>query len=108
MENKVHVKKGDTVVIISGKDKSKKGKVLKVEPSKGRIVVEGVNMVSKHAKPTQKNPQGGIINREAPVFASKAMLYCVKCAKPSSTGKKILQDGSKVRTCKRCGETLDK
>lgn len=105
---KLHVKKGDQVVVISGKDKGKKSKVLVALPKEGKIIVEGVNMSKKHKKPSGQLQQGGIINQESPIFASKAMLWCDKCKKGVRIGKKILQDGTKVRYCKSCGEMLDK
>lgn len=108
MAGKVHVKKGDTVYIISGKDKGKKGKVLEVIPKEGKIIVEGVNIATKHVKPTRELQQGGIIHQEAPFYSSKAMVFCTKCNKPTRIGRKILEDGTKVRTCKKCGEVLDK
>lgn len=104
--DKIHVKKGDTVYLVSGKDKGKTGKVIKVFTSKGRVVVEGVNMVTKHLKPSQMNPQGGVVKRPAPMFSAKVMLYCEKCSKPTRITKKVLEDGTKVRVCKHCGEVL--
>jgi len=105
---KMHVKKGDTVELISGKDKGKKGKVLTAFPKDNRVIVEGVNMLTKHVKPTRQMQQGGIIHQEGPVHASNVLLYCSKCKKGRRTGKKILKDGTKVRFCRTCGETLDK
>jgi len=107
-KKKLHVKKGDTVVVISGKDKGKKGKVLVALPQEGKVIVEGVNMVTKHQKPSRKVQQGGIIHQEAPIFSSKVMLWCDKCKKGVRIGKRILQDETKVRYCKSCGEILDK
>lgn len=107
MKNKVHVKKGDTVCIISGEDKGKKGKVLKVIPSKGRVVVEGVNMSTKHKKPRSMTQQGGIIHQESPIHSSKVMLICGKCKQPTKIGKMILEDGQKARVCKKCNEIID-
>lgn len=104
--NKVHVKRGDTVVVITGKDTDKKGEVLKVIPKTNRVVVKGVNMVTKHVKPNASNRQGGIIEQEAPINASNVMLYCTKCNKPTRIAHKILEDGSKVRVCKHCNETF--
>ncbi|AGC69584.1 50S ribosomal protein L24 [Thermoclostridium stercorarium subsp. stercorarium DSM 8532] len=107
LKNKVHVKKGDTVYILNGKDRGKKGKVLRVLPSKQMVIVEGVNMVAKHVKPRSELQQGGIIHREAPIYAAKVMLVCSKCGAPTKVGKKILEDGSKARVCKKCGEIID-
>lgn len=108
MQRKVHVKKGDNVVVIAGKDKGKKGKVLRVFPAESRVMVEGVNMATKHVKPTREMQQGGIIHQEAPLHSSNVMIYCSRCNKPARVGRKILQDGKKVRFCKKCGEVLDK
>jgi len=105
---KVHVKKGDTVLVIAGKDIGKKGKVLSVEPKAGRVVVEGVNVVKRHTKPTQAAPQGGIVEKEAAFNSSNVMLFCPKCNKPTRIGKKALTDGSYVRQCKKCGELFEK
>lgn len=104
---RIHVKKGDTVVVITGKDKGQKGKVISVEPAKGRVYVEGVNIVKRHTRPTQKLRQGGILEKEAPIASSNVMLYCSKCKNATRLGKKILADGSKARVCKKCGEVLD-
>jgi len=106
--HKMHVKKGDTVEVISGKDKGKKGKVLKVLPRKATVVVEGVNVVKKHTKPSQKLPQGGILEKPAPLYSSKVLLFCPTCDTGVRTGAKVLDNGKKVRVCKKCGETLDK
>lgn len=103
---KVHVHKGDTVLVIRGKSAGKKGKVLEVQLTKSRVVVEGVNKVKRHTKPTRSMPQGGIMEREAPIHSSNVMLYCSKCNQPTRVGRKILEDGKKVRQCKRCGEVL--
>ncbi|MDX9872033.1 MAG: 50S ribosomal protein L24 [Clostridia bacterium] len=104
MKSKMHVKKGDVVQVISGKDAGKKGKILSVETEKSRVVVEGINIVKKHTKPTRTNPQGGIMEREAPLHSSNVMLYCSKCKEPVRINKKILADGKKVRVCHQCGE----
>lgn len=101
---KVHVKKNDKVIVISGKDKGKVSEVLTVYPKKGKVLVKDVNVVSKHTKPNKKNVQGGIIKNEAPIFSSKVMLYCTKCNKATRIENKILEDGTKVRVCKKCGE----
>lgn len=103
---KVHVHKGDTVLVIRGKSAGKKGKVLEVQPANSRVVVEGVNKVKRHTKPTRSMPQGGIMEKEAAIHSSNVMLYCTKCNKPTRVGKKILEDGNKVRQCKKCGEVL--
>ena len=103
----LHVKKDDTVVVISGKDKGKEGKVITAIPREGKVIVEGVNKVTKHQKPQGAKSPGGRIEREAPIFASKVMLVCSKCNKATRTAHKFISDGSKVRVCKKCGETFD-
>ena len=103
-----HVRRGDTVGVIAGRERGKRGKVLRVLMDKGRVLVEHVNMVKKHQRPTQKLRQGGIIEREGPLALSNVLLVCARCDKPARTGMKILADGRKVRTCKRCGEAIDK
>jgi len=105
---KMNIKKGDTVVVLSGKEKGKKGKVISCDPEAGRVIVEGVNIVKKHTRPTQKSPQGGIKDQEAPLYESKIMLVCPSCKKPSRVGKKVLTNGDKVRACKKCGEAIDR
>ena len=103
-----HVRRGDTVVVVAGKDRGKRGKVLRVVPGKGRVVVEKINMIKKHQRPTQKLRQGGIIEREGAMALSNVLLVCSRCDKASRTGIKLLADGRKVRMCKRCGEAVDK
>ena len=104
---KVHVRKGDTVLVIRGKSAGKKGKVLEVRPADFRVTVEGVNKVKRHTKPTRKLPQGGINEQEAPIHSSNVMLFCTKCNKPTRVGKKIQKDGKALRQCKKCGEHLN-
>ena len=101
------IKKGDTVMCLSGKDKGKRGKVLRVNPSDNLIVVEKVNVVKKSRRPTREF-QGGIIEMPAPIHASKLMLVCPRCGKPSRVGAKIIDEGKKVRACKKCSEVIDK
>jgi large subunit ribosomal protein L24 len=105
---KLHVKKGDSVVVISGKDKGKKGKVLVAMPKDGKVIVEGINMSTKHKKPSKSVQQGGIIHQESPVFSSKVMLWCDKCKQGVRLGHKMLDDKTKVRYCKSCGDVFDK
>lgn len=105
---KLHVKKGDSVVIISGKDKGKKGKVLVAMPKENKVIVEGINMSTKHKKPSKTVQQGGIVHQESPVFSSKVMLWCDKCKKGVRVGHKMLDDKTKVRYCRDCGDVLDK
>ena len=106
MNNKVHVKTGDTVVVLSGKDKGKKGQVMAVSPKEGKVIVEKVNMVSKHVKPKKMGEPGGIIKAEGAMYASKVQVVCPRCKKPTRVGHKVNEDGSKDRLCKKCGETL--
>ena len=103
-----HVRRGDTVAVIAGRERGKRGKVLRVLPEAGRVIVEKVNMMKKHQKPTQKLRQGGIIEREAALALSNVLLVCGRCNQPSRAGIKVLADGRKVRVCRRCGETIDK
>ena len=103
---KVHVKKNDTVVVISGKDKGKTGEVLKVYPKTGRVLVQGVNIVKKHQKASRTQAESAIIEREAAINSSKVMLFCKKCKTATRISNKLLDDGAKVRVCKKCGETF--
>ena len=105
---KMHIKSGDNVVVLSGKDKGKKGKVLAVIPEKRMVIVEGVSMASKHKKPRKQGEVGGIIKQETPIYASKVMNVCSKCSEPTRIGRKVLGDGEHVRYCKKCGETFGK
>jgi large subunit ribosomal protein L24 len=106
--NHVHVRRGDTVAVIAGRERGKRGKVLRVLPDEGRVLVEKVNMVKKHQRPTQKLRQGGIIEREGFLALSNVLLVCARCNRPSRAGMKILGDGRKIRVCRRCGESIDK
>lgn len=105
---KVHVKTGDQVVVIAGKDAGKQGKIVKVIPSKQRVVVEGINIVKRHTKPNQNQQQGGIMEMPAPIHASNVMPFCSKCNQGVRVGHKVLDNGTKVKYCKKCGEILDK
>lgn len=102
----MHVKKGDTVIVISGKDRGKKGKILAAMPKNDRVLVEGVNMLTKHQKPKGQMQPGGIIHQEGPIHASNVMLYCNKDKTGVRVGYKVLDNGDKVRVCKKCGEVL--
>ncbi len=102
---KFKIRKNDRVQVITGKDRGKVGKVLRVIPRTSRAIVEGVNIVKKHQKPTPGS-QGGIIEKEASIHISNLMLICPKCTDPVRVGYKILEDGSKVRICKKCGEVI--
>ena len=104
--NKLHVKKDDTVVVLSGKDKGKQGKVLEVSPKEQKVIVDHINMVTKHVKPRKMGDPGGIVKAEGAMYACKVQLVCPKCNKPTRVGHKVLADGSKVRVCKKCGETF--
>lgn len=101
------IKKNDKVIILSGKEQGKIGNVLKVDAEKGRAIVEKINIVKRHSKPSAKNAQGGIIEKEASLHISNLMIICNKCAEPTRVGKRTLDDGSRVRVCKKCSEILD-
>ena len=104
--NTISIKKDDLVVVLSGKDKGKQGKVLTVLPSESKVIVEGVNVVTKHKKPTSQTDQGGIVKKEAPIYACKVQRVCPKCSKPTRPAHKLLADGKKVRVCKKCGAEI--
>nr|WP_251231656.1 50S ribosomal protein L24 [Adlercreutzia aquisgranensis] len=101
------IKKGDTVVVLTGKDKGKQGEVKKSIPKAQRVVVEKVNMVKKAMRPTQANPQGGISSIEAPLHVSNVMLVCPECKQPTRVSKRVNEAGKKVRVCKKCGKDID-
>jgi large subunit ribosomal protein L24 len=103
-----HVRRGDTVGVIAGKERGKRGKVLRVLRDSGRVVIEHLNMIKRHQRPTQKLRQGGIIEREGPLAVSNVLLVCGRCNRPVRVGIKVLNDGRKVRACKRCGESVDR
>jgi large subunit ribosomal protein L24 len=103
----MHVKKGDMVVVISGKEKGKRGKVLAIDRERSRVTVEGVNVVKRHMRPNPKMLQGGIIEMEAPIHSSNVLPLCSRCNAPTRVGRTFLESGKKVRVCKRCGEHLD-
>jgi large subunit ribosomal protein L24 len=102
-----HIKKNDEVIVISGNDKGKKGKVLAVNHESGRVIVEGINMATMHKKPRRQGETGGIIRQEAALNMSNVMHICKKCGKPTRIGYTVLKDGSKVRVCKKCNENFD-
>ncbi|MBI5788848.1 MAG: 50S ribosomal protein L24 [Candidatus Schekmanbacteria bacterium] len=102
----MYIKKGDLVKVIAGKELGKQGKVLKTLPKKDRVIIEKINIIKRHTRPTQKNQQGGIIEKEGSIHYSNALLVCSKCNNGVRTGVKILEDGSKVRVCKACGEQI--
>ena len=99
------VRKDDKVVVLSGRDKGKEGKVLTAMPKEGKLIVEGVNVASKHMKPRKQGEEGGIIKVETPIYACKVMVVCPKCGKPTRVAHKI-EDGKKIRACKKCGGAL--
>ena len=101
----MNIKKDDKVIVLSGKDKGKQGKVLEAMPADKKVIVEGVNVASCHVKPRKQGEEGGIIRREIPMYVSKVMLVCPKCGKATRVGHKTV-DGKNVRTCKKCGETI--
>ena len=104
--NKMSIKKGDLVVVLSGKDKGKQGKVLEVMPKDAKVLVEKVNVVSRHTKPRRQGEEGGIIQKEAPIYACKVMRVCPKCNKATRPAHKMLADGKKVCVCKKCGAEI--
>lgn len=101
------IRKNDTVVIIAGKDKGKRGKVRRALPKQDRVLVEGLNMIKRHSRARRAARQAGIIELEAPIHISNVMLVCNKCAKPTRVGFKLLDDGKKVRICRSCQEVID-
>ncbi|MBB6636482.1 50S ribosomal protein L24 [Cohnella thailandensis] len=103
----MHVKKDDNVIVISGKDKGKKGRVIAAYPRENRVLIEGVNLVKKHTRPSANNPQGGIIEQEAPIHASNVMHVDPKTGKATRIGYKVLENGTKVRIAKRSGQEID-
>ena len=102
----MNIKKDDKVVVLSGKDKGKEGKVLSADPKGGKLIVEGVNVATKHQKPKNQQDQGGIIKTEGAMYACKVQVVCPKCSAAVRTGHKVAEDGSKLRVCKKCGETF--
>ena len=107
LPNKILIKKDDKVKVIAGKDKGKIGKVLKVDRKKNRLLIEKINMTKRHAKPSAKNKQGGIVEGEAPVEVSNVLVMCNKCVSPTRIKKQRLEDGKKIRLCVKCGEAID-
>lgn len=105
---KLHVRTGDKVLVLSGKEKGREGKIIKAIPKIGKVVVEGLNKVKRHSKPSQANPQGGIVIKEAAMSSSKVMLVCPACNKATRIQKSLQADGTFARTCKKCKEVVDK
>ena len=101
------IKKEDTVLVIAGKEKGKKGRVLSVMPTKSSLIIEKINLIKRHMKPNRKYAQGGIIEREAPVHMSNVILVCPKCSKSTRIANLLMENGKKVRTCKKCKEVID-
>ena len=104
--SKMHVKKDDTVLILSGDDRGKKGKVLEVSPKEGKVIVEGFNVVTKHVKRTRMGQVGGIVETESAIYADKVQLVCPKCDQPTRVGH-VVEDGKKLRVCKKCGKSFE-
>jgi large subunit ribosomal protein L24 len=103
------IRKNDSVVVITGKDRGKRGRVLKVVPDNNRLIVEGVNVIKRHTKPNpQRGIKGGVVEREAALHASNVQIVCPECGKPTRIGKKVLGDGRKVRVCRKCEGVVDK
>lgn len=107
MTVRFHIKKGDQVMVIAGKDKGKTGKMLSVMAKQGRVLIEKVNFVKRHTRPSGQTRQGGILEKEAPIHASNVMIICPKCNATVRLGQKTLEDGKKVRYCKKCSELID-
>ncbi|MBI5893574.1 MAG: 50S ribosomal protein L24 [Deltaproteobacteria bacterium] len=105
---KFKIKKNDQVMVISGREKGKTGRVIRVIPENAKILIEKLNIVKRHTKASQKVKQGGIVEKEAPIDISNVMLICERCKGPVRVGKKVLEDGKAVRYCKKCGDTLEK
>jgi large subunit ribosomal protein L24 len=103
-----HVRKGDTVIVVAGKERGKRGRVLRVLPGKNRVVIERINMIKRHQRPTQKIRQGGIIEREGPIHLSNVMLIDPTSGKPTRIGRRELSDGKRVRVARKSGEIIDK
>ena len=102
----MHVKTNDTIVVLSGRDKGKRGKILRADPKGGKVIVEGISVAKKHQKPRRQGEEGGIIKMETPVYASKVMRVCPKCDKPTKPAYDFGDDGRKFRVCKKCGAEI--
>jgi large subunit ribosomal protein L24 len=105
---KFHIKKNDLVMVVNGKENGKSGRILKVLPEKGKVIIEKINFIKRHARPHGKQRQGGILEKEAPLHISNVMLLCEKCNKPVRIGHRVVEGSKKVRYCRKCGEILDK
>ena len=102
----MHIKTNDMIIVLSGRDKGRKGKVMRVDPKDGKVIVEGVSVAKRHQKPRKQGEEGGIISKETPLYASKVMRLCPKCDKPTRSAFKFKSDGEKVRVCKKCGAEI--
>jgi len=102
----MHIKTNDTIVVLSGRDKGKQGKVMSADPKGGKVLVEGVNVAKRHKKPRKQGEPGGIITKETPIYANKVMRVCPKCSKPTRPAHNVKDDGKKVRVCKKCGAEI--
>jgi large subunit ribosomal protein L24 len=105
---KYHIKKNDLVMVTTGKEEGKSGRVLRVLPEKGKVLVEKINFVKRHSRPHGQQRRGGIVEKEAPLHISNVMLLCEKCNKPVRIGHRVVEGGKKVRVCRKCGESFDK
>jgi len=103
----MQVRKNDNVMVVTGKEKGKRGRVIAVYPSKNRILVEKLNMIKRHTKPNQQLRQGGILEKESPISAANVRLLCAKCDKPTAVSRQDQGDGARVRVCRLCGEVID-
>jgi large subunit ribosomal protein L24 len=103
----LNIKKNDTVLVITGKEKGKKGRVISVDSTRNKILIERINLIKRHTRPSKKYAQGGIIEKEAPLHISNVMMICSKCGKPTRIGNAVLSDGKKARVCKKCREVIE-
>lgn len=103
----MQIKKNDNVMVVSGKEKGKRGRVIAVYPAANRLLIEKLNMIKRHTKPNQQLRQGGILEKESPISASNVKLVCAKCDKPTATSRKAQGDGTRARVCKSCSEVID-
>jgi large subunit ribosomal protein L24 len=103
----MQIKKNDNVLVISGKEKGKRGRVIAVYPTTNRVLIEKLNMIKRHTRPNQQLRQGGIMEKESPIAASNVQLVCSKCDKPTTVARKAQGEGARVRVCKNCNETID-
>jgi len=103
---RIKIRKNDTIKVIAGKERGKTGKIIRIFPARNKALVEKLNLVKRHTKPTAKAPQGGVIEKEAPIDLSNLILFCERCNKPTRPKRKQLEDGKKVRICRKCGEMI--